>query len=506
MKRIFGVFWFNPTQETNKANRGVKFIALSRFAFLLAVLLFYSCQQKNKELLKPNVLFIAIDDLNDWTGFLGGHPQAHTPQMDKLASSSIVFRNAYCSGPACGPSRTSLLYGIQPYKSRSYGHHDVYNPKNMDVFTNLKSLPAVFREHGYYTAGCGKIDHYQVVNNDFEIYFKSPNDRVFPDPDNPETVIPKGGRPISDFQIGPISAEDELKMHDRQYAEWAAEKLKQKHDRPFFLAVGFEKPHLPWVAPQEYFNKFDLDSIILPDVPEGDLDDTPEMGKIFAHNIFGFFHTDPDEHSRITGQPDMWKQLVRAYLASSAHTDAMVGKVVNALMESEYRDNTIIILWSDHGWHLGEKEHWRKMTLWEQGTRTPLIINLPANNKFEAVSTPVSLLDIYPTLTELCGFEKDQPKDGHSLVPLIKNPECDWEHPAIMTHGPGNFAVCYKNWRYIQYYDGGEELYNEANDPDDYNNLIGIDTYNSVAKELRQYTPKEYKKVLGPRFMKFYED
>ncbi len=473
--------------------------------YSLLGLLLISCGKKENIEEQPNVLFIAIDDLNDWTGFLNGHPQALTPNMDQLTNSSMVFMNANCSGPACGPSRTSLLYGIQPYKSGSYGHHSVYNPKNMGVFSNLRSLPAMFREQGYYTAGCGKIDHYEEIDGDFEIYFRSPNNRIFPDSNNPESFLPERERPFSDFKIGPVLAEDEPRMHDRQYADWAVEQLKQGHDKPFFLAVGFEKPHLPWVAPQEYFDKFDLDSIVLPEVPDGDLDDIPEMGKIFAHNIFGFYHTDPNEHAKIINQKELWKQLVRAYLASSAHTDAMVGKVIKALKESPYYDNTIIVLWSDHGWHLGEKEHWRKMSLWRQGTRTPFLIHLPGQDKPSSVSAPVSLQNIYPTLVDLCGFEIKQQLDGHSMVPLLNDSKYEWKHPAITTHGPGNFSICLGHWRYIQYYDGGEELYNEGVDPNNYNNLINADKYTEVANQMRQYIPKEYKKLLGPRFREFYK-
>ncbi len=224
-----------------------------KFGFMTLLIAVQLSACRPKDATKPNVLFIAIDDLNDWAGFLNGHPQAQTPRMDQLASQSIVFHNAYCSGPACGPSRTSLLYGIQPYKSGSYGLHEVYNPKNMEMFANHTSLPARFKEEGYYTAGCGKIFHYPESNRDFEVYYCSPNSRVFPESENPDSFIPNGERPFSDFQFGPIGKKNEHKLHDQQYADWAVEQLKQKHDKPFFLAVGFEKPHLPWVAPQSYY-------------------------------------------------------------------------------------------------------------------------------------------------------------------------------------------------------------------------------------------------------------
>jgi arylsulfatase A-like enzyme len=471
----------------------------------LFVLLLSSCQQKEKPASQPNVLFIAIDDLNDWTGFMGGHPQARTPKMDRLASHSTVFTNAYCSSPACGPSRTSLLYGIQTYKSGSYGHHEVYNPNNLPVFSSLKTIPALFRQQGYYTAGSGKIFHYAQDNEDFEVYYKPKNGRVFPNPKNSESYIPKGKRPYSDFQFGPISTENEHKIHDKQYADWAVDQLGIKHDKPFFLAVGFEKPHLPWVAPQSYFDQFDLDSIELPELLDGDFEDLPEEGKIFAHNIFGFFHLEPNEHQHIISQPGLWKRLIKAYLACIAHTDAMVGRVVDALNESPYRDNTIIVLWSDHGWHLGEKEHWRKMSLWAQGSRAPLVIHLPGKDQHEQITRPVSLQNIYPTLVDLCGLKTDQLMDGHSLGPLLSDPGNDWQYPAIISHGPGNFAVCLREWRYIQYYKGGQELYNIKDDPNEYNNLADDEKYKAVIDELRSHVPTEYTTLLGPRFKAFYK-
>lgn len=467
---------------------------------------------------KPNVLFIAMDDLNDWTGFLGGHPQALTPNLDKLAKSGVTFRHAYASAPSCGPSRTSLLYGIYPYKTGAYGNSTFYTPRNIrtyaridgmpDAFANRKSLPTTFRENGYFTAGTGKICHFSTreadpqIEADFDTYF-SPRKQHRPDPKNPESFNSGGGE--EGLSFGPADPDSVNKLIDARFTDWAVDQLKKKHDKPFFLAVGIVKPHMPWVAPQSYFDRIKVDDVILPNVPKDDLDDVPHAGKIFAQSMFGFFTKVPQsDHQMISKDPKLWKRMVRAYLATTTYADAMVGKVLDALAESPYAKNTIVVLWGDHGWHLGEKEHWRKFTLWERGTKTPLIIRVPNSaSNGKSVEASVSLQDIYPTLAALCKLKVEQKLDGNSLVPLLSNPSMKWDRPAIMTHGPGNFAIRLDKWRYIKYQNGDEELYDIEGDPMEFHNLAAKAEFASVKHTLGQHVPGSFVTLYDPLFGQF---
>lgn len=348
---------------------------------------------------RPNVLFIAVDDLNDWVGHLGGHPQSHTPNIDALADDGVSFTHAYCPAPACGPSRTALMYGIAPHKSGSYGHHGVYNPAKLLSRERLP-LNLILQKNGYYTAGCGKIFHYPETRG-WDAYvskFKGTQGKskgLGPD------------RPLSDWRFGPIDTEDDSDTPDGKLTDWAIDQLQRKHDKPFFIALGLRKPHLPWYAPKAYFDRYDLAEIQLPPAPADDLEDIPPAGRVFAHTILGFFKA--DDHKAIAGIEGAWPQLVRAYLATCSFADANVGRLLDALEKSPHAENTIVVLWGDHGFHLGEKEHWRKMTLWERGTKTPFIIKWPgAKGNGRRVESPVSLQDIFPTLVDLCGLQSNR--------------------------------------------------------------------------------------------------
>lgn len=477
------------------------YLSLTVFFILLTFSNGYGLNVKRTQ--KPNVLFIAIDDINDWSGFLGGNHQAMTPNLDSFAAESMVFTNAYCSAPVCGPSRTSLLYGIYPHKTGSYGHQKIYDPKNIPVFAERESLPSLFQREGYYTAGAGKIFHYEHTG--FDEYFDSSDPE--PNPECMDSYIPDENlqHPLG-FKFGPVRSNDEKNMCDYKITEWAIQKLNQKIESSFFIGVGYKKPHLPWIAKQSNFDKFNLDSIKLPEIQENDLEDIPKVGKEFAHSLFGFYKMEEEsDHEFVTKQPMYWKKLVRAYLASMNHTDEMIGNLLSALKKSAYKDNTIVVIWGDHGWHLGEKEHWRKMTLWRKGTRTPLVIYAPnCSSEGSRFEFPVSLQDIYPTLVELCGLKTKQKLDGNSLVPLLNNPKIEWNHPVLISHGPGNFSVCSGSWRYICYFDGSEELYNILEDPNEYDNLVENIEFQMMLKKCRSYVPKEYENVLGPRFKLFY--
>ncbi len=428
---------------------------------------------------KPNVLFMAIDDLNDWIGCLGGHPDVRTPNLDRLAARGVLFTNAHCSAPACNPSRASLMTGILPSTSGVY--HNPNPWRKSPVLADAVTIPQHFMAHGYRAVGGGKIYHGGFPDPpSWQEYFPSQTRNKPPDPmpkNRPLNGIPR----TAHFDWGPVDADDPA-MGDYQVAEWAISELQKRHDKPFFLGCGFFRPHLPWYAPQKYFDMYPADRIALPNVKEDDLDDVPEAGRKMARP--------QGDHRKVT-QHNQWRKAVQGYLASITFVDTCVGKVIDALNESRYADNTIIILWSDHGWHLGEKLHWRKFALWEEATHNVLMAVVPgltrANQK---CGRPVTMLDIYPTLIELCGLKPKPELEGRSLVPLLRNPQAQWDRPALTTHGRNNHSLRDKRWRYIRYSDGTEELYDHDQDPLEWNNLASDPQHAAVKNRMAQWLPR----------------
>ncbi len=467
-------------------------------SILTLVLTLLACfATANTEITKPNVLLIAVDDLNDWVGYLGGNPQAHTPSIDALAKSGAAFQYAYCAAPVCGPSRTALMYSIAPHKSGSYGHHDLYSPKNR-IPADQDPLNQVFQKNGYYTAGCGKIFHYREVKRGWDTY-------VGQFPESKAKKILKVGTMGYGIQPNDNNSETaEGKMTD-----WAIEQLQKQPDpsansassKPFFIALGLRKPHLPWVAPKKYFERLDPKSIKVPNVPADDLKDLPDAGKVFAHNMVGF-HDKNDHASVLKDGNEGWQKLAHAYLANCSFADATLGRLLDALNKSPHRDSTIVVLWGDHGWHLGEKEHWRKMALWERSNRTPFIIKMPGAEA-KRVETPVSLQDIFPTLVDLCDLQLKQNIDDNSLKALITEKSPDWDKPAIMSHGPGNFAIRKDQCRLIHYADGSEELYDIKADDQEFTNLASSEDHQTTLTQLRSHLPKTWAYGMGPRFKNF---
>ena len=422
---------------------------------------------------KPNVLFIAIDDLNDWTGYLGGYPGVKTENLDRLAQRGVFFTRAYCSAPACNPSRASLLCGKRPSTSGVYYNSNPWRAQMPDAVT----LPQLFMKHGYTVHGGGKIFHGGFKDPaSWQVYFNRPADP------RPKTRPVNGIANTAHFDWGPVEEGDDA-MGDTAVADWAIDFLGKEHEGPFFLAAGMFRPHLPWYVPQEYFYQYPLKDIVLPEVKADDLDDVPQIGRDMAR---------PEgDHAKVTAA-GQWEKAVQGYLASITYVDGQVGRLIDALDRSSYADNTIIVLWTDHGWHLGEKSHWRKFALWEEATRVPMIFVAPGLTEAGVrCDRTVSLLDIYPTLADLCGLPTDGQLEGRSLKPLLKNPATQWDRPVITTHGRGNHAVRSERWRYIRYSDGNEELYDHENDPMEWNNLAGDPKYGQTKKELAEWLPKK---------------
>jgi len=436
---------------------------------------------------RPNVLFIAVDDLRDWVGHLGGHPNAKTPNIDRLAERGVSFTRAYCSAPLCNPSRISLLTGIAPSKSGIYGNGETLRKKLPDAVTLMQH----FRSAGYQVQGAGKIFHGTGS------YDKKSWDHYFRPSKGNRRLVPKRapGLPNSAWTPwGPITQNDE-EMFDGKVANWAVSELEKSHEKPFFLACGFTKPHLPWYVPQRYFDLHPLNTIQLPITQERDLEDLPAFGKKLAREVYdpsgekNFAMPGGDHQNVLTN--NQWYTAVQAYLATISFADAQIGRVLDALEKSEHAENTIIVLWGDHGWHLGEKQHWRKHALWDVSTRTPLIISAAKGLAHgQLCDRPVSLIDIYPTLVDLCELPQRERLDGQSLRPLLENPNRQWDRAVVMTYGYNNHAIKTERWRYIQYRDGSEELYDHNEDPNEWTNLAKLPQYNEVLRKLQQMLPK----------------
>lgn len=441
---------------------------------------------------QPNVLFIAIDDLNDWVGCLGGHPQSITPNLDRLAASGVLFRNAHCAAPSCNPSRTSIFCGEPPYRSGLYQNMQ----KLREVMPNAELLPSYFSRHGYWSAGSGKMLHYIIDPVSWDDYFpKKESDNPFPrtfNPPNRPISLPRGGPwQYVETDWSSLDVSDEEYGGDWLVTKWIGEQLQKTQAKPFFLACGIYRPHEPWFVPKKYFEPFPLENIQLPlGYKENDLDDVPGAGQRLARNRY-FAHIQEQKQ---------WRQAIQAYLASIYYADAMLGRVLDELEKSPARDNTIVVLWSDHGWHLGEKEHWQKFTGWRVCTRVPLILRVPKGAPGLPEGTPagsicdapVSLVDLYSTLTDLCGLPQKSGISSRSLKPLLRDPNSEWPYVAI-THldNPQNYALSSDRFRYIHYQSGDEELYDIKTDPHEWTNLANNAEYLTQLEELRAFVPRD---------------
>lgn len=421
---------------------------------------------------RPNVLMIAVDDLNDWVGCLGGHPQAKTPNIDRLAAHGLLFGNAHCQAPICNPSRVSLMTGRLPSTTGIY----LLSPTQFRQSPALKdclTLPEYFAKHGYMTFGCGKIYHNCTSTETFQEY--GPRGGFGPLPER-KINYPTGHR-LWDWGEFP---ESDHQTPDAKVAAWAVGQIQRSHDKPFFLAAGFFRPHVPLYAPKKWWDLYPPEEEIeLPKVLATDRDDIPQYGKDLTAGFPAPRHSWFVENRQ-------WRRAVRGYLACVSFVDYQIGRVLNALDRSPYADNTIVVLWGDHGWALGEKQRWAKRALWQRETGVPLIIAAPGLAKSVKTHKPAGLIDIYPTLVELCRLPKNSQLEGVSLVPLLKDPGTPWEGPTICTFWKDNHAVISEQWRYIRYADGSEELYRIQEDPREWKNLADDPQYREV---IRWFTP-----------------
>lgn len=442
-------------------------------------------KEKPKEPEKPNVLLIAVDDLNDWIGVLGGHPQAKTPNMDRLASRGVLFSNAHCQAPVCNPSRASVMTSLYPSTSGIY----FLNPDIADSPVASKNIvmPRRYEQEGYNVFAAGKLFHNAKGLNETHIPNYAGQFGGFgPMPEEKISSYP--GHPLWDWGVYP---ERDDQMPDYQIATWAKERLAEKQDQPFWMGVGFYRPHVPQFAPQKWFDMYPLETLELPKTISADLDDISSYGLAITREK----HVSPT-HEWVTEKKE-WKPLVQSYLACVSFVDEQVGRVLKALDNGDYMTNTYVVLFSDHGFHIGEKERHAKRSLWEDGARVPLIIMGPDIPQGKVINKPIQLLDIYPTLLELCQLEPDPKHEGNSLVPLLKNSLSEWPHYARTSFGPGNYAIVSEHYRFIQYNDGSEEFYDHRNDPHEWYNEIDNQDYLDIIEKHRMKIPEEWHEILG---------
>lgn len=427
---------------------------------------------------RPNVLLVAVDDLNDWVSCMGGHPQTRTPNIDRLAARGMLFTNAHSQGALCNPSRISILWGRRPSSTGFYDNH--YPVQNEPSFLEKHvSLPRHFEANGYKTLTTGKVFHGGAPRQS-QVVGPRPGQwrKGF---DKPVHKKPKGWHAIWDF--GP-QRYDEAKFVDHVVATWAVRQLQAKHGKPFFLSIGFYRPHVPFFPPVRVYNT--LRDVQLPRVKQNDWSDLPEAAQALTLS-----NAKIPTHDWMLGE-NRWQQAVHAYLACVRWTDEQVGRLLDALDASPHADDTIVVLFSDHGYHLGEKQRWSKFSLWERTTHVPFIISVPGGVRGRS-ARPVELLSIYPTLIDLCGLSPNTAIEGVSVRPLLDDPNAPWEHVAVSTLGQGNHAARDERWRYIRYADGMEELYDHKIDPNEWNNLASARPAPSHAKviaRLRRRLPE----------------
>lgn len=441
-----------------------KRVGHTSFVFTVASVILFSCAATYGAEKRPNFLIIAIDDLNDYVGCLGGHPNATTPNLDRLAKEGMLFPHAYCNSPVCNSSRTSVWTGLRPTTTGIVSNRSGWF-RESSRFPQVVTLPQAMAAAGYSTAGFGKLFHLGRPSHSvgewqrFNTYYYGPRQA-------PKLNYPQGDA-ITDWGVPPENT-DRAASFDPAIADRVVAALEDSYGQPFFLGCGFFRPHTPLYASQRWFDLHPRDKIVLPKTPPDDNDDLVYFGKRERRpqdvEAPGLFTQDWAEAN------DTWRDLVQAYLACTSAMDEQLGRVLDALAASQYRDNTYVILFSDHGWHLGEKRHWGKAALWEQTTRIPFIVAGPGIPKGTRCEHPVDMLTVFPTVMDYAGIKPPHELEGRSLRPLLTDPKCQWQYPVLTTF-VDHHALRTERWRYIRYATGEEELYDHQADPDEFENL-----------------------------------
>ncbi len=465
---------------------------LSLFLVLLSVA-FVACKNsKEKAQLvlekKPNVIFIIADDMNGY-GLNKQNPLVKSPYLDKFKSESINFINAACNTPVCNPSRSSFFSGLHPHTTGAYVNgSDGWN--RSEILSKIRNLPEHFNDQGYETWGAGKLFH-NKMGKDREpgIWDNYPVFKGGFGPHPTEEYWDGGNK----FQSIKAWDDPDTDFPDVVNANAAIEFLNKDHEDPFLMVYGLWRPHSPYTAPKRFFNMYNEEDFYLPEgYKADDFDDVPYLGQMLVDSLNKYRKNEK-------GLEKTWKRFLYGYAANYSFTDWNIGRVVEALDNSKYAENTIIVLISDNGFHNGEKLRWGKSTLWEQADYVPFLIRTPDKKEAESKAT-VSLIDIFPTLVDYCGINKPQHKlDGNSLMPIIENPNLKWDKPSFTSYGIEYSSVRNERYRYLRYPDGSEELYDHETDPNEWTNIASRSENEAIKKELSQYIPKDWAPSLGGR-------
>lgn len=447
---------------------------------------------------RPNVLVIFIDDHPYTLASVDRPSPVPTPNIQRLAARGTWFSNGYCDAPSCGPSRTAFLTGVRSSRSGVYYNGQSYR-RNKEFISKVTTLPGQFLKNGYLTVGYGKVAHNSFLMDDIGDYspgyykwMDNPQDVTHTNKDLLKYIIPGTRRtipgkssPTWDWGMLPDDwdRDDPAKIQqDTQQANRTIEVLRTAHDRPFFMVCGFYRPHIPWSVPKRYFDRFPLDSIQLPEgYKEDDLEDLPKPGRWIA--------TNRGEHAEIVAA-GMWKKCLQGIYASTAYVDEQIGRILDALEKSDYNKNTIVVFAADNGFHVGEKNHWLKFALWEQTSRVVFAVSVPGM-PVQKSKSPVSLLDVYPTLMTLCGLPAPETHtfDGVDLTKLLAGKVKDRGQPVLTTYGRGNHSLRDDRYRYIRYRNGQEEFYDEQKDPYEWQNLANDPKYAKAKAALAKWLP-----------------
>lgn len=460
--------------------------AFRRLSYALLMPLLAAAPLERAAASRPDVLFIVLDDMNDWISLLDPGAPVQTPHLQRLADRGMLFSRAYVPSPACNPSRSAILTGVSPATSGVYGNKSDWR----GALPHAVTLPRHFMDHGYRVEGAGKIYHHHLAGafheaEAFHEFLAMPWPPDAPMPTAKLNRLPDYGSANTDWGPWPENEADAL---DVRSVDWCIRKMQEERPQPRFLACGLFRPHMPFFVPPAWLEKQPpAGQTVMPAMLENDLEDVPPGGRKLMKDAARFFTGMMKAEESVPGS---WREAVRCYQASVRFADAQVGRLLDALDATPKGRDTVIVLWSDHGYQLGEKECWEKFTLWEKATRIPFIVVAPGLVKPGSIcDRPVSLLDLYPTLTELCGLPSAPGLEGKSLLPLLKNPQSDWERPAVMTYLRGNHAVRSDRWRYIRYADGSEELYDHSIDPHEWHNLASKDELRPVMEGLKKWLP-----------------
>jgi uncharacterized sulfatase len=440
---------------------------------------------------KLNVLFIAVDDMNNDLGCYG-HPFVKSPNIDRLAKMGVKFDRAYCQFPLCSPSRSSLLTGLRPSTTRVFDL--TYHFRS--GMPNVVTLPQMFKNNGYYSARVGKIYHYGNPGDIGTSGLDDPSSwNHFVNPAGRDKTVleldimnytPKRGLGSAMAFLADRTGKDE-EHTDGKVALETIKLLEQHKDKPFFLAAGFYKPHTPYVAPKKYFDLYPIDQIQLPSDPADHLKSVPKPA---------LASTTPWPYFGVT--PDQARECKQAYYAAISFVDAQIGKLLDTMDRLKLWDNTVVVFWSDHGYHLGEHGLWMKQSLFEESARVPLIIIAPgATGNGKSCARTVEFVDLYPTLADLAGLTPPKNLAGASLRPLLDDPTKAWDRPAfaqVQRAGFPGYSVRTERWRYTEWDDGkqGTQLYDHEADPRELRNLAADPNYANVVTEMKALVKKNW--------------